>query len=250
VESRDLASLPPDLPAPEDDGAADHLVAGFALPHVLLPATGGTVVDLAALSGRTALFAYPRTGRPGQASPGGDAAWDALPGARGCTPQACAIRDLHVEFAALEVRALGLSTQSPEDQREAAARLHLPYPPLSDPEARLPLPTFVVTGVTLSPHDPARAGRAGGWRPLPGLPARPGCRRRPRVAARSPLIRPAAPADAAAFSALVERAYGPWVERSTPRARARATVGSFSPSPPGAPARRSCPSCASSRTRS
>lgn len=149
MESRDLASLPPDLPAPEDDGAADHLVAGFALPHVLLPATGGTVVDLAALSGRTALFAYPRTGRPGQASPGGDAAWDALPGARGCTPQACAIRDLHVEFAALEVRALGLSTQSPEDQRETAARLHLPYPLLSDPEARLPLPTFVVAGVTL-----------------------------------------------------------------------------------------------------
>lgn len=149
MESRDLASLPPDLPVPEDDGAADHLVPGFAWPSVLLPATDGTVVDLAVLSGRTALFAYPRTGRPGESSLGGDAAWDAIPGARGCTPQNCAIRDLHAEFAALGVRVLGLSTQTPEDQREAATRLHLPYPLLSDPARALPLPTFVVAGVTL-----------------------------------------------------------------------------------------------------
>lgn len=122
---------------------------GFALPHLPLPATDATTIDLAALTARTALFAYPRTGRPGEPSLGGDAAWDAIPGARGCTPQACAIRDLHAEFGALGVRVLGLSTQSPEDQREAAARLHLPYPLLSDPEARLPVPTFIVEGVTL-----------------------------------------------------------------------------------------------------
>lgn len=147
--SRDPSRLPPDLPVPADDGAADHLVPGFALPHLALPATDGTLVDLAALPGRTVLFAYPRTGRPGEPSLGGDAAWDAIPGARGCTPQACAIRDLHAELGVLGVRVLGLSTQSPADQREAAARLHLPYPLLSDPAARLPLPTFAVAGVVL-----------------------------------------------------------------------------------------------------
>ncbi len=149
MDKRDLTILPNDLPIPENDGAADHLVPGFAVPHLPLPATDGTTVDLARPTARTVLFAYPRTGRPGEPSPGGDAAWDAIPGARGCTPQACAIRDLHAELGALGVRVLGLSTQSPEDQREAAARLRLPYPLLSDPEARLPVPTFVVEGVTL-----------------------------------------------------------------------------------------------------
>jgi len=95
------------------------------------------------------IFAYPRTGRPGEPSLGGDAAWNAIPGARGCTPQACAIRDAHAEFTARGVRVFGLSTQSPEDQREAAERLHLPYPLLSDPDAQLGLPTFEVEGLKL-----------------------------------------------------------------------------------------------------
>ena len=106
-------------------------------------------MTLAELSGRAVVFAYPRTGRPGEQSLGGDAAWDAIPGARGCTPQACAIRDAHARFDALGARVFGLSTQSPDDQREAAARLHLPYPLLSDPDAALGLPTFEVEGVTL-----------------------------------------------------------------------------------------------------
>jgi peroxiredoxin len=106
-------------------------------------------VTLAELSGRAVVFAYPRTGKPGESSLGGDAFWDAIPGARGCTPQACAIRDSHARFEALGVRVFGLSTQSPDDQREAAERLHLPYLLLSDPDASLGLPTFEVEGVTL-----------------------------------------------------------------------------------------------------
>lgn len=106
-------------------------------------------MNLAELPGRAIVFAYPRTGRPGEESLGGNESWDAIPGARGCTPQACAIRDDHARFEALGVRVFGLSTQSIEDQREAAERLHLPYPLLSDAGAALGLPTFEVEGVPL-----------------------------------------------------------------------------------------------------
>ena len=95
------------------------------------------------------VFAYPRTSRPGEGALGGYEAWNAIPGARGCTPQACSIRDEHAAFAELGVRVFGLSTQPLEDQREAVERLHLPYPLLSDPGAALPLPAFEVQGVTL-----------------------------------------------------------------------------------------------------
>ena len=144
----DLYTLPDDLPVPEDDGAADHL-PGSRLPTVTLTASDGSDVTLAELPGRSVVFAYPRTGKPGEQSLGGDEAWDAIPGARGCTPQACAIRDNKARFDALGVRVFGLSTQSAQDQLEAAERLHLPYPLLSDADASLGLPTFEVEGVTL-----------------------------------------------------------------------------------------------------
>jgi peroxiredoxin len=147
-----LETLPPDLPVPEDDGAADHL-AGTALPAIALPSTAGGAVRLDELEGRTVVFAFPRTGRPGEQSPGGDEHWNAIPGARGCTPQACSFRDEHARFAALGARVLGLSTQDTAYQREAVERLHLPYPLLSDERLELAralrLPTFEVAGVTL-----------------------------------------------------------------------------------------------------
>jgi peroxiredoxin len=144
--------LPADLPVPNDDGAAKHL-PGAGLPPIALPATDATTVRLDELPGRTVVFAYPRTGRPGEESPGGDAAWNAIPGARGCTPEACSFRDEYGRFGALGVRVFGLSTQDPEYQREAVERLHLPYPLLSDDGLRLTaalrLPTFEVEGLTL-----------------------------------------------------------------------------------------------------
>jgi peroxiredoxin len=143
------------IPAPKDDGAARHL-PGTRLPAVPLPSTGygtvgGGMVDLSGLSGRTVVYAYPRTGRPDRANPDG---WDLLPGARGCTPQSCAFRDHFAELKALGVRHLfGLSTQDTEYQQEAAARLHLPFALLSDAAGSLTraleLPTMVVEGMTL-----------------------------------------------------------------------------------------------------
>src|SRR5882757_1709082 len=100
--------LPEDLPVPQDDGAARHL-NGRRLPDLALPATNGEAVNIAKLAGRTVVYVYPRTGRPGQALPTG---WDAIPGARGCTPQSCGFRDHFAELKKLRVDAVyGLSSQ-------------------------------------------------------------------------------------------------------------------------------------------
>ena len=141
--------LPNDLPVPEDDGAADHL-PGMRLPSVPLASTAGETVDLSALSGRTVVYCYPMTGRPGSDLPSG---WDEIPGARGCTPQSCSFRDHHAELRSLGASVFGSSTQDTEYQREAATRLHLPFALLSDSDlafaGALGLPTFEVDGMVL-----------------------------------------------------------------------------------------------------
>jgi peroxiredoxin len=140
--------LPPDLPVPEDDGAAAHL-PGTRIPRLKLPSTDGLGTDLTELAqGRLVVYAYPRTGRPGEALPAG---WDDIPGARGCTPQSCAFRDHHAEIAALGARVIGLSAQTTAYQAEVAERLGLPYPLASDPlltvADALRMPTFEVEGI-------------------------------------------------------------------------------------------------------
>ena len=143
--------LPDDLPAPVDDGAADHL-PGTAMPGIALAATNGHTIDLANLGpGTTILYAYPMTGRPGVDLPEG---WDEIPGARGCTPEACAFRDHHADLRAAGADVVfGLSSQDTDYQREVVERLHLPFPMLSDPRlklaAALGLPTFQTAGMEL-----------------------------------------------------------------------------------------------------
>src|SRR3974390_3083911 len=148
--THDPTTLPPDLPIPTDDGAARHLT-GARLPDITLPATAGPAVTLSKLKGISVLYIYPRTGVPGVDAPPG---WDDIPGARGCTPQSCGFRDHFAELKALGVaQVYGLSTQDTAYQREAAERLHLPFPLLSDAELKLKstigLPTFSTSGMTL-----------------------------------------------------------------------------------------------------
>ena len=148
--SADFTALPPNLPVPEDDGAADHL-DGTAIPSLSLPSTlGGTADPAEVAQGRLVLYVYPRTGRPGEPLPAG---WDDIPGARGCTPQSCAYRDSLAEFARLGAAVAGLSAQSPAEQLEFAEREHIPFPLLSDAglelAASLSLPTFEAGGMTL-----------------------------------------------------------------------------------------------------
>jgi peroxiredoxin len=146
VEAPDWSAIP----KPTDDGAASHLV-GMRMPSVPLPATDATIVDLSTLPGRVVVYAYPRTGTPGAENPVG---WDLIPGARGCTPQSCSFRDHFEELKALGVnRLFGLSSQNTAYQSEAADRLHLPFPILSDEHFNLTealrLPTFKTGGMTL-----------------------------------------------------------------------------------------------------
>lgn len=144
-----LLDLPSDLPVPDDDGACDHLPR-MRLPLAPLLATDGRTIDIATLPGRTVVYCYPRTGRPEEPLPTG---WNEIPGARGCTPQSCAFRDHHVELLSLGADVVGLSTQDTAYQQEAAERLDLPFPLLSDADLAfthsLGLPTFEVDGIRL-----------------------------------------------------------------------------------------------------
>ena len=142
--------LPPNIPAPQNDGAARHLT-GARLPDIALPATDGAQVNLLKLKGRTVIYIYPRTGVPGVDLPPG---WNEIPGARGCTPQSCGFRDHFCELKRLGVTQLfGLSVQDTVYQQEAATRLHLPFPILSDEKLTftkaLKLPTFTTSSMTL-----------------------------------------------------------------------------------------------------
>lgn len=147
----DPMTLPADLPVPTDDCAADHM-PGSSVPDVGLPATDGRTINLSRLrGGRAVVYAYPRTGRPGEAALVED--WDLIPGARGCTPETCGFRDHHAEMQAAGAEVLGLSTQDTAYQRELAERLHLPFAILSDARLELTrawrLPTFEVAAETL-----------------------------------------------------------------------------------------------------
>ena len=140
--SHDVYTLPPNLPVPEDDGAADHLV-GLELPDLTLASSSGEVN----VRDFDVIYIYPRSGRPDRPLLPG---WDETPGARGCTPQSCAFRDLYGE---LGVRVAGLSAQPLDEQLEFAARNHMPFPVIADPArklgAALELPTFEIAGYTL-----------------------------------------------------------------------------------------------------
>jgi peroxiredoxin len=137
--SYDPYVLPSDLPVPEDDGAAGHLI-GLELPDLTLESSQGAVN----VRDFTVVYVYPRAGRPGRdLLPG----WNATPGARGCTPQSCGFRDLYPE---LGVPVAGLSVQPLDDQEEFAERNRMPFPVIADPELRLgaalDLPTFEIAG--------------------------------------------------------------------------------------------------------
>jgi peroxiredoxin len=142
--------LPSNLPVPEDDGACAHLL-NSKVPSIKLPSTANTSENLAQLPGLTILFTYPRTGAPNETIP---AEWDAIPGARGCSPQACSFRDSLVAFRSHGVnRIFGLSTQDTAYQQEARERLHLSYDLLSDEKLEfvqaMNMPTFAWQGSAL-----------------------------------------------------------------------------------------------------
>lgn len=141
--------LPKDLPVPQDDGAASHLI-GQQLPSIALTATDGSVIDIGTRVNTVVIYCYPMTGQPNVPLPDG---WDQIPGARECTPQSCSFRDHYQEIRTLGADVIGLSVQDTAYQKEMAERLHLPFPVVSDIDYKfqkaLKLPTFQVAGMTL-----------------------------------------------------------------------------------------------------
>lgn len=142
--SNDLTSLPEGLPVPIDDGLAAHLV-GMPLPNVRFESTNGRLVSLTGLQDRLVIYVYPLTGRPDVPLPEG---WDEIPGARGCTPQACDFRNHYQQLQQLNALVIGLSSQTTDYQLELKNRLHLPFDLLSDDsfqlKSALNLPVFKV----------------------------------------------------------------------------------------------------------
>jgi peroxiredoxin len=142
VTTANYEQLPADLPVPEDDGAAAHLT-GAVMPSITLPATSGEPVDLSRIGPRAIVYVYPMTGKPGVPLVEG---WDQIPGARGCTPESMGFRDHYEELTGLGAQVFGLSVQDTAEQAEAATRLKLPFPLLSDSGLvladQLRLPTF------------------------------------------------------------------------------------------------------------
>jgi peroxiredoxin/DNA-binding transcriptional MerR regulator len=137
---------------PELDPGTLGYLTGRRLPGLALPATSGGPLRIDGLGGgRTVLYLYPLTGRPDRDLPEG---WKTIPGASGCTPQACGFRDHHQQLVdAGASRVFGLSSQDSGYQRELVERLRLPFTMLSDAgftlASVLGLPTFQVTGMRL-----------------------------------------------------------------------------------------------------
>lgn len=153
VESRinmgeDLLTPPSNLPVPIDTGECNHL-QGLEIPSASLLTTKDRTINISELK-NAIIFVYPMTGRPDRVLPEN---WDTIPGARGCTPQACSFRDNLKELKQLGMEVFGLSVQSSEYQKEAVSRLHLNYELISDEkfvlQQGLGLPVFEADGKKL-----------------------------------------------------------------------------------------------------
>jgi len=147
---QNLKALPEGLPIPVDDGLAAHLL-GLTFPDFILPATNGTQVHFSALVEKNiVIYVYPLTGQIGIPLPEG---WDEIPGARGCTSQACDFSYHYQALKTLDTRVFGLSCQTTQYQLEFKSRLHLPFELLSDVDfalkKQIQLPTFEVQGLQL-----------------------------------------------------------------------------------------------------
>ena len=140
-----FSKFPPELPIPEDDGSCKHLL-GKTIPDISLPNQDGNDLKLKReASFRIVLYCYPMTGNPRKPLPPN---WNDLPGARGCTPQACSFRDHYDDLIKRNAIPIGVSTQSVSELKEMINRLHIPYDILSDSELKfaklMKLPTFKI----------------------------------------------------------------------------------------------------------
>jgi peroxiredoxin len=145
-----LTAVSRNLPKPEDDDAGNHL-CDTSLPSIKLNTTGNEIVEFSLIKSRVVIYLYPMTGRPYEALSDG---WDAIPGARACTPQSYSFRNHHLKLKTLNTAVYSLSTQNTQYQKEVANRLYLPFLLVSDNNlefiSALNIPTIDVDAMVLS----------------------------------------------------------------------------------------------------
>lgn len=96
------------------------LAIGDRAPNFELPSDSAGTVDSATLAGRRhVLFFYPKDDTSG------------------CTAEVCALRDLHAEFAALDVTVYGVSGDPVTSHQRFAKKYGLNFPLLADPQRQL-----------------------------------------------------------------------------------------------------------------
>ena len=130
---------------PENEGDM-IILKNKTFPNISLPNQDGNLLNLDRLDTfRMVLYFYPMTGRPDRPLPNN---WNNIPGAKGCTIQACAFRDNYDEIISLNAVPIGISSQSVDDNKEMTTRLNVPYDVLSDEKLKLGnelnIPTFSV----------------------------------------------------------------------------------------------------------
>lgn len=129
-----LTDLPTNVPKQLKDSACDHLL-NLSIPDISLPNQDENLLKLnRSDTFRLVIFCYPMTGRPDVPLPEN---WNSIPGARGCTPQNCSIRDNYDNLIQANSLPIGVSTQSVLDIKEMTMRLHIPYDVVSDQELLL-----------------------------------------------------------------------------------------------------------------
>lgn len=143
--TEEFTKLPDNLPAPHDDGEANHLLK-MHIPGIVLPSTVKDSLDISKIDARyTILYFFPTMKVPGSPLP---ADWSNIPGARGCTPQNIAFNEHGADFQRYDAVSIGVSTQSIDELIQLSALRSFSQPLVSDSDLefqqKLGVPTFQI----------------------------------------------------------------------------------------------------------
>jgi peroxiredoxin len=145
--SEEFTKLPDNLPIPENDGTASHLL-GRQIPDIILPSTKDNFFDLSNIDRQYGiLYFFPMMKMPGKDLPLG---WNDIPGARGCTPQNISFSENNTMLEKFGAISIGISSQSIYDLEQLSSMRKLSQILVSDNklefQKRLNVPTFDVDG--------------------------------------------------------------------------------------------------------
>jgi len=143
----EFTKLPDNLPVPENDGTANHLL-GRQIPDIILPSTKDSFFDLSNIDKQYGiLYFFPMMTIPGKDLP---LDWNDIPGARGCTPQNISFSENNTTLEEFDAISIGISSQPIYDLEQLSSIRKLSQILVSDSklefQKRLNIPTFNVEG--------------------------------------------------------------------------------------------------------